>query len=255
MPSHAGARPLKAWRYVGVYGPELMLCAGAVRIGRASQSFWAVLDRATGQLHERTTLGAGRAVALEPGRLRVLDRDVQIDLELHERAGIEVVHPAGASYAWTRKQAVRARGVVAIAGEPRPLEAGALIDDTRAYYERHTAWRWSAGVGETSDGRELAWNLVDGVNDSPTGSERTIWVDGIPREPGPAQFTPDLAAITFEPGGELRFSAEATREANENLLLIRSRYRQPFGSFTGTLGPGLQLASGFGVVEDHDVHW
>jgi hypothetical protein len=27
MPSHDGGRPLKAWRYVGVFGPELMLCA------------------------------------------------------------------------------------------------------------------------------------------------------------------------------------------------------------------------------------
>ncbi len=61
MPSHDGARPLKAWRYVGVYGPELMLCLGAVRIGRARQTFWAVWDRARGRLLERTTLRPRRA--------------------------------------------------------------------------------------------------------------------------------------------------------------------------------------------------
>ena len=28
MPLLRRGRPLKRWRYVGVYGPELMLCAG-----------------------------------------------------------------------------------------------------------------------------------------------------------------------------------------------------------------------------------
>src|SRR5581483_8663350 len=70
MPSRMGRRPLKAWRYVGVYGPDLMLCVASVRIGPARQAFWAVWDRE--RLHERTTLGAGR-VALSPGRVRVTD--------------------------------------------------------------------------------------------------------------------------------------------------------------------------------------
>ena len=45
MPSHHRSRPLKAWRYVGVFGPELMACAALVRVGRARQCFWAVWDR------------------------------------------------------------------------------------------------------------------------------------------------------------------------------------------------------------------
>jgi hypothetical protein len=35
MPGRQGLRPLKASWYIGVYGPELMLCAGALRIGWA----------------------------------------------------------------------------------------------------------------------------------------------------------------------------------------------------------------------------
>ena len=42
MPARLGTRPLKAWRYIGVFGPELMICVAAVRIGPARQSFWAV---------------------------------------------------------------------------------------------------------------------------------------------------------------------------------------------------------------------
>src|SRR5437660_1722488 len=70
MPSRRGTRALKKWRYVGVYGPELMLCMGAVRIGPARQEFWAVWDRTGGRLHERTRLGS-RAVELGYGRARV----------------------------------------------------------------------------------------------------------------------------------------------------------------------------------------
>ena len=36
---------------------------------------------------------------------------------------------------------------------------------------------------------------------------------------------------------------------------MRSRYRQPFGTFSGELPGGIELAEGYGVMEDHDVHW
>lgn len=112
MPSHDGRRPLKAWRYVGVFGPELMLCMARVRIGPARQCFWAVWDRGAGQLHERTRLG-GRVVQLSHGRAVIRDRAVQADLELTETAGIEAVCGSGDSYAWTRKQGgIRARGTL-----------------------------------------------------------------------------------------------------------------------------------------------
>jgi hypothetical protein len=60
----------------------------------------------------------------------------------------------------------------------------------------------------------------------------------------------DLSAVD-----ELSFREEAVRERRENRLLIRSRYRQPFGTFAGTLPGGVTLAEGYGVMEDHDVHW
>jgi hypothetical protein len=258
MPARAGSRPLKAWRYVGVYGPELMVCVGAVRIGPARQAFWAVWDRAAQRLHERTVLGRG-GVRLAFGRVEVRDRaaGVEIDLHVDEHGGVETVCASGESYAWTRKQCgIRAHGTVTIAGAARPLDARAVIDDTSAYYERHTTWQWSAGVGVLTDGRAAAWNLVTGVNDPPVRSERSVWVEGAAREPGPALFAADLSAVEFDRGaGALRFAAEATRTADENKLIIRSRYRQPFGTFTGELGDGLELAEGYGVMEDHDVWW
>jgi uncharacterized protein DUF2804 len=251
MPARLGARPLKAWRYIGVFGPELMICVAAVRIGRARQAFWAVWDRAPRRLHERTWLSAG-GVHMAPGRARVADGQASLSLSFTESDGVETVCPSGEGYAWTRKQGgIPVDGMLRLAGsEPRAFRAQAIIDDTSAYYERHTRWRWCAGVGSDVAARPVAWNLVQGVNDPAGDSERTVWVDGVPSEVGRVAIAPGLEAV-----GALRFAAEATRSHRQNLLVVRSRYCQPFGTFSGTLPDGTTLSEGFGVMEDHDVWW
>jgi hypothetical protein len=93
------------------------------------------------------------------------------------------------------------------------------------------------------------------VHDAPTDSERSVWVDGNPSEVGPVTFAPDLSQVTFAEGGSLEFSQWSAREDDTNMLLMRSRYRQPFGTFAGTLPDGIELAQGYGVMEQHDVHW
>lgn len=261
-----GARPLKRWRYVGVYGPELMLCVGLARVGVASQSFWAVWDREGRRLHERTRLSRGK-VSLDmerlPGVARVADRDgdgvaISIDLALDEADGVETVSPHGSSYVWTRKQGgVPARGTVQIGERSFAVDGLAVVDDSAGYHARRTDWRWSAGVGRTEDGRSAAWNLVDGIHDAAAGgSERTVWLDGAPVEAAPAVFAADLSAVaTPADGGDLRFASESVRERTENMLLVRSAYRQPFGTFSGLLPGGVQLAEAFGVMEQHSAVW
>jgi hypothetical protein len=96
----------------------------------------------------------------------------------------------------------------------------------------------------------VGWNLVDGIHDSATASERTVWIEGEPHEVPPASFEPDLSGVAG-----LRFSAWGAREESVNLLVMRSRYRQPFGTFAGELPGGLPLAEGYGVMEEHDVWW
>ena len=54
------------------------------------------------------------------------------------------------------------------------------------------------GTGE--DGVALAWNLVAGVNDPPTGSERAVWIAGAPSEPAPVRFAEDLSEIVARDG-------------------------------------------------------
>jgi hypothetical protein len=235
---------------VGIFSPQIMLCAASVRIGAAGQSFWALWDRRERRLRERTRRRRG-AVGLEAGRLRIEAPDLELDVRLEEVPGVETVCRHGAGYAWTRKQAgIAARGELRLSGERLRIEARAVVDDSAGYHARHTSWHWSAGVGHARDGRAVAWNLVSGINDPPRHSERTVWIDGVAHEAPPCRFAPDLGAV-----GDLRFTPEAVRERAENLLLVRSRYRQPFGTFSGVLPGGLELASGWGVMEAHDVHW
>ena len=259
MPLMLHGRPRKRWRYVGVFGERLMLCAGVVQVGPAGQAFWAVWDRERRTLHERTRLGpAGRrAVSLPVGAVRLRDREVRVDLDV-EPGGepVETVSPAGSAWIWTRKQGgVRVRGTVEVGGRRLALDAPGCVDDSAGYHERETAWAWSAGAGRTDDGRPVAWNLVAGIHDAPVGSERTVWVDGRAQEVAPVAFAEDLSGVAFAGGERLSFAAEATRRRVDDLKLVRSDYVQPFGAFTGTLPGGLRLAGGCGVMERHAARW
>jgi len=256
LPAWRGGRPLKRWRYVGVYTPELMLCVGDAKIGPVPQRWWAIA-LPDGELRERTTFGAG-GVAIEGSTVRVTAKGVRIELQLEESSGMEIVSPVNerGAYIWTRKQAcVPVSGSVEIDGARHAIDGdAAFIDDSAGYHARHTAWYWSAGVGTTVDGRRVGWNLVDGIHDDPFASERTLWVDGEPRTVGPVTFAEDLSEIAGD-GLDLRFDEWSSREHSTNALIMRSSYRQPFGTFSGQLAESLQLAEGFGVMEQHDVRW
>jgi hypothetical protein len=236
-------RPLKRWRYLGVYRPDLMLCVGDARVAGVPQRWWALA------LPDGTLVEGSRGVELSPGRARV--RGV-LELQLGAGEGVEVVSPHGRSYIWTRKHApVRVSGRVTVAGRVFDIDGDdAFLDESAGYHARHTAWRWSAGLGRTDDGRRVAWNLVDGVHDAHSASERTVWVDGEARELPHQEFAGDLSAV-----GGLQFREWSARESNVNLLVMRNSYRQPFGEFSGELPCGLRLAEGYGVMEEHDVRW
>ncbi len=249
MPRRQGARPLKRWRYVGVYGPHLMLCVGEARVGPMPQRWWAVA-LPDGTLRQQTTLGRG-GVELSPGHASVDSRDLRLRLDFEEDEGVETASPAGRSWIWTRKHGgLPVTGFAELDGRRFEIDAEAVVDESAGYHERHTSWRWSAGVGRGAGGERVAWNLVDGVHDADRDSERTVWVDGHAREAPPVPFAEDLSSV-----GELRFEEWSAREDHTNLLLFRSDYRQPFGTFSGRLPGGPELSEGYGVMESHEVFW
>jgi hypothetical protein len=251
----------KRWRYVAAFSDEVMLCAARVRVGPFGQTFFALLDRSSGELIERTRTrlpgAAGEVRQPEPANMLIRSSELSGNLEIGDGAPWEArCHNGAGSEVWTRKRtSVPVRGELrAPDGRSWALDALGVIDETDGHHPRHTVWNWSAGVGTSADGRPVGWNLVEGVNDPETGSERAIWIDGEPREAPPSRFQ-GLEAISFDAGERLEFIPEAERRRTENRLVVRYSYRQPFGTFTGTLPGGIELASGMGVMEHHDAHW
>jgi len=273
MPLLSRATLRKRWRYVGYYGDEVMLCAAWAEIGPFRSTFWSLWDREQGRLLGHTSMLPGPPELTIDGDRVEIDAGpagpdpVRVSLRLGESRAVEAVCPSGRGWGWTRKRAgVPVSGTIE-AGDRRWQVDGAGVDDQSAGYQaRHTRWSWSAGVGTTTDGRAVAWNLTAGINDPITGSERAVWVDGRPFEPEPVVFT-GLDTATFLGGERLdfHFVEGAERRRHDNFGLIRSDYVHRFGTFSGTL-PGshgaaagsagtVDLAEAAGVMEEHIAVW
>ncbi|HWJ42838.1 MAG TPA: DUF2804 family protein [Solirubrobacterales bacterium] len=254
LPLFAHGQVRKRWRYVGVFAEEVMLCAARAEVGPVKHSFWIFWDR-EGRRHAARTiqLPGSDEVTLDGPRLEIDGPDLRASLRLGECAPVEATCPSGRAEAWTRKRVgMPVEGTVEVPGRRWQISGRGVDDESAGHHQRETSWCWSAGVGEAADGRPVAWNLVEGINDPPRGSERAIWIDGGPSEPPPVSFEGD--AIDLGGGERLTFAAESEHLHNDNYLLIRSDYRHRFGSFGGSLG-GVELASGLGVMEEHDARW
>ena len=245
---------------MAAFADEFLLCGARVQVGPLGQTFWAIFDREAGEMHEHTRIrlpGARGEVWTEDDLFRVMaGKLVRANLRPSEGRPVEAVcrTPDG-EYTWTRKRAdIPLECDVRVNGKRWKVEARGVRDESAGYHPRHTVWSWSAGVGRSVDGRSVGWNLVSGINDPPQRSERAIWVDGEPFEPGPVEFE-DLDAIAFDEGTRLHFEAECERSREEKLPFIRYAYRQPLGHFTGSMPGGIELDRALGVMEHHDAVW
>jgi hypothetical protein len=255
MPLRRDGQNRKRWRYVGVFGEELMLCVARAEVGPLRQSFWVMWDRQSRRHQTHTSMRPGsREVTMDCAGVEIDSPGLRASLRLGETTSIESICPSGSGWGWTRKRAgVPIEGTVEVPGRRWEISAHGVDDESAGYHQRHTSWRWSAGVGRATDGRPLAWNLVEGVNDPIESSERAIWIDGVPDEPAPVFFR-GMDGIDLTGGDRLDFASESAHARDENLLLLSSRYRHRFGTFSGSLG-GLTLAEGFGVMEEHRAVW
>lgn len=255
MPMRSKGQTRKRWRYVGFYGPELMLCAARAQVGPLGQCFWALWDREGNRSYANTRLRPGSAeVRMEGPRIEIAAREVRASLLLGDSDPIEAICPSGSGWGWTRKRSgVPIRGTIETGDRRWEVDGHGVDDQSAGYQKRRTSWHWSAGIGRATDGRPVAWNLVEGVNDPAVNSERAIWTDGEPAEPAPVSFD-GLTAVEFADGARLGFTSGSERVRNDNLLVFRSSYRHRFGDFHGSLG-GIELAEGFGVMEQHDAVW
>ena len=255
LPLFRSAQLRKSWHYVSFWSQELSFCAAQVKVGPLRQEYWGVWDRAESRFRQSSHI-FGSHVQLGPNRVQVIDGDANVDVGFEHCVSFEVCRSAGQAYIWSHKDYSRhARGVVQYGNTKREVSGVMFVDVNAGYHERHTSWRWAAGAGLDQQGRLIAFNAITGLFDTPTSSERTIWIEDQAREVGPNTFAPDLSSVSFSEGGKLNFQPEQLIEHHDNYLVIRSDYFHWFGTYAGTLPGGIELREAYGVRERHDAVW
>lgn len=283
----------KRWVYVAIAAPDVWLSVAIVRTGYAATAFVFVYDlQGKRMLVDRTVLGpaplakvaadmhvAGEVASFAKGKSRLtmirkgttLDitvrlGDLEVDAVIDETSGppaLSAIARLGDGLVnGTEKRALlTVRGKARSGSREITLDGGtAGYDYTHGLLPRHTKWRWAYGLGRSDAGEPFGFNLVQGFVGSAecaafTGGE--VLPIGEPRfdfdldEPlRPWKLTGPGIDLSFEPGG--------MHADNTNLVLIRSRFVQPVGTFTGSIRAGgrdVRLTNVPGVVEDQDVLW
>lgn len=165
---------------------------------------------------------------------------------------------------------VTGRVVVRHAGILHAFDFGDAIggfDYTNGYLPRHTQWRWAYLTSRLGDGRTVGLNLsADFSGLAGRAHENSVWLDGSLHA-----IDPD-AAIDFDPDApdkpwqvrtadgkvDLVFTPIGVHRESLDLRLVRTRFLQPVGEFTGTIRLGrrtLGIENLPGVVENQDTLW
>ncbi len=197
---------------------------------------------------------------------------LELELDAHSSPpGLSVVSPVvgdGLVNATVKRAAMATKGTLSIANRSWSLDGGVGgTDYTQGLLSRQTAWRWAFGNGRLEDGTAFGFNLVEGFNETnPHCNENAVWIGDAVYPLPRARFRFDKA----DPGGKaweletadgsamLRFEPHHVHREERNLKLVRSRFLQPLGTFSGTLkvaGRTVPVRDVGGVTEDQDVLW
>ena len=266
-----GARPLKRWRYVGVFCEQLMACAahradrpgasvllGAVPAasGRAARAHAPAAARAARSSCAARRRGAGGS---QPGLLRIRDRGVELDLTLEEEAGVEARCPHGRARCGRASRPASPRsGTLALDGgaptsgrrargdrrhrrPPRAPHRVALERRRRA--ERR---RQRAGV----EPRQRRQRPAERLRARGVGRRRAARGGAGELRDGPldAIRATTAASCASTPRRERSRSDEPAARAAATTARRSAR-------FSGTLPGGVALAHGLGVMEHHRARW
>jgi hypothetical protein len=287
----------KRWLYFMIVSDDLLVALAVVRLGYASNVFAYAFDRRTLRMRATHTAvgpsfacevgdsgGEGCVARFRFGRTRVaIERPrgsmayaVEAsfrDFELRalvDSAGapppLTAIAPIpGGRVNTTEKRALMdASGEVTIDGQRFSLDgAMAGTDYTHGLLARRTAWRWAYLLGRAKSGERVGMNLVQGFVGEP---ECAVWVDGDVHPLAEGRFAFDRhrpldewRVSTADGGVDLRFSPGGMHEERTNIGVVRTRFVQPAGIYSGRLrfdgGRELVLDRVLGVAEDQDVTW
>lgn len=139
-----------------------------------------------------------------------------------------------------------------------------LMDDHRGYYPYRMEWDWVT-AGTWRDGALVGFNLTRNQSIDPARyNENCFWIGGVAHALPPVAFvrhdsrSPEQWTIRDRDGRvDLTFTVEVDGRVDINAVVVRSDYRGPFGTFTGTLraddGTKLTCDGMFGMGEDFDL--
>ncbi len=267
----------KRWQFAAIATEDAFVSAAVAHFGYLGYAFAYVWEREAGRLRkfqQITPLGLGASVALEPdlgrswfwsplgslafdggdNRLEVRGADWSAQVRFAgDAAPFDAgwAIPAAGRHRTRKRMGEAAEGTLVLDGRTIPLKGLGLKDWSRGHLARETAWRWAAGAGRAGE-RVVGWNLRTGFDD-PSEAENAIWIDGQPVHVGRATIEPGAAWRIVAGPLDLTFRPDGEHREDLDLVLLASRYTQPWGVFEGTLD-GARV-TGYGVVEDHWARW
>lgn len=170
---------------------------------------------------------------------------------------------------FTYKSACLVSGTLDIGGkrvEFKPERDIGLLDYHKAYYPRHTFWKWATFVTIDASGNLLGVNLTHNViKDDERFNENCIWHGNSISLVGAARFDVPKDPMrpwrihTTDEAVELELKPQGLRHERVNLGIAASAYNQPYGLYSGTLvdrtGRKHAVEKAFGIAEDHVAVW
>lgn len=268
-------RRRKKWVWLGIASDEAWVSLAIVRLGYAASAFAYVTDRRQ-MLAERSVVVPPFAASVDgppgsaelaflgdrlafvrsgdvlsiSGRLGAIGIAATLDFARAPSVAASASFGAGLASRTEKRVLAAVTGHVTVGERAIALDGGRGGSDwSDGTMPRHTRWRWAFGLGQG-----VAFNLTEGF----VGAAECALVT--------AEGTRALAAPVIaydEPSGpwtlrgedvDLVFTPHAVHAQRTNLVVVRSRFLQPAGTFRGRVG-AVELEGVPGVVEDHDVLW
>jgi hypothetical protein len=278
-------RQRKAWLYAGAFSSRYYAGFAIADAGIFATAFAYIFDARTGlYIEEKATVPFGFGSSFDPDmktnwKLKGFSiksqgdkllcsyqgKRLQIKMALTENEkGSTTIAPAGdRPFHHTYKNLLLPTSVEAKADGQQVSFEGNIggIDFSKGYPPRHTFWNWASVNAVTESGVEFGINLVADFNN---GIENALWIDGNVLQLSQATFSYSKPAEkslwqikTLDGIIHMEFKPLGMRGEDVNAILIMSRFKQPFGVFTGTVKiDGLDHSFiGYGVVEEHFAKW
>lgn len=298
---------LKKWQFYMISHPEVTFGFLIIDLSFTASSFLYVYDRKSKKFYEHKKIKMDKnfsiSESLWDGRCFFKDKNYLIEIqnnlnEGYHRVKIDIKKSSSAPSVradfkiyqqdkyvkplvvslpvdknrgmYSHKVICPAEGAFTLNGIDYSLEPKrdtCALDEHKAFYPRHTYWKWATFGIIGPDGKILGVQLTDNlIKNQDAWNENAIWSSGNVSLLGPVDFTFDQKHY-LEPWKikdragrvDLNFVPEGAKSDYTNAVILKMRYLQPFGTFSGylidDLGVRHEISNAFGITEYHDAYY